>query len=336
MPTVTIRDVAKLANVSTATVSRVLNESPVVKGETRERVLAVINETGYMPNLTARRLSLGRTLTIGILLPFLTLPSFIERLRGVQVALADSEYDLTLSSVETPNRLDHCIDNLLRRAGVDGVIAVSIYFTDSQVGRFRQSKMPVVLIDAHCPEMSRVVVDDVAGGETATRHLIELGHRRIGFLSDHLDNPFNFVAMRRRHKGYLQALNAARIPFFPGYHQQGKLGGREAYDKARVLLTLKERPSAIFAASDTHAVGVLKAAHELEIRVPEELSVVGYDDIRDAEYLNLTTIRQPLFQSGFEGANMLLAALKAAPSAPDDVCLETQLVVRGTTAALRT
>jgi DNA-binding LacI/PurR family transcriptional regulator len=155
-------------------------------------------------------------------------------------------------------------------------------------------------------------------------------------LSDHLDNPFNFVAMRRRHKGYLQALNAARIPFFPDYHQQGKLGGREAYDKARVLLTLNERPSAIFAASDTHAVGVLKAAHELEIRVPEELSVVGYDDIRDAEYLNLTTIRQPLFNTGVEGANMLLAALKASPSVPVEVCLDTQLVVRGTTAPLRT
>ena len=336
MPSVTIRDVAKLANVSTATVSRVLNDSPAVKAETRERVLVVIAETGYKPNLAARRLSLGRTHTIAIILPFLTLPSFVERLRGVQAVLADSEYDLTLSSVETPDRIGHFIDNLLRRAGVDGIIAVSISFTDDRVERFHQANMPVVLIDAHRPEMCSVVVDDVAGGESATRHLIELGHRKIAFLSDHLENPFNFVSMHRRYKGYLQALDAAGIPFNPDYHQQGGLGGREAYEKARVLLTMSERPSAIFAASDTHAVGVLKAAHELEIKVPEELSVIGYDDIRDAEYLNLTTIRQHLFDTGVEGARMLLAALEAPPEEPVKVCLETQLVIRGTTAVLQT
>lgn len=336
MSPVTIRDVARLANVSTATVSRVLNDSPAVKAETRDKVLAVIAETGYKPNLSARRLSLGRTHTIAVIMPFLTLPSFVERLRGVQSVLAESEYDLTLSIVEVPERIDHCIDNLLRRAGVDGVIAVSISFSDAQVDRFRQASMPVALIDAYRPEMCRVLVDDVAGGESATRHLIELGHRKIGFLSDHLDNPFDFVSMRRRHTGYLQALETAGIPFRPEYHQQGGLGGREAYEKARVLLTLKERPSAIFAASDTHAVGVLKAAHELEIRVPEELSVIGYDDIRDAEYLNLTTIRQHLFDAGVEGAQLLLAALDAPPEAPSEVWLETQLVVRGSTASLET
>jgi DNA-binding LacI/PurR family transcriptional regulator len=332
MSPVTIRDVAKQANVSIATVSRVLNGSPRVKTETRERVLATIAEMDYRPNLLARRLSIGRALTIGVFLPFLTLPSFVERLRGVQTALTDSEYDLTLFSAETANRIDSLVDNLLRRAGVDGVIIVSIYLTDAHIEQFRQANMPVVLVDIHRPEMNRVVVDDVAGGRTATSHLIELGHREIAFLSDYLENPFGFVAMRHRFMGYQQALEAAGIHFNTEYHQQGGLGGREAFQKAKALLTLPHRPTAIFAASDTYAVGVLKAAHELAIKVPEELSVIGYDDIRDAEYLHLTTIRQHLMDMGIEGAHLLLDVLEDPMGEPREICLPTELIVRGTTA----
>ena len=137
--------------------------------------------------------------------------------------------------------------------------------------------------------------------------------------------------MQYRFDGYRQALSGAGIEFNPDYQKEGALGGREAYQKAVSLLTLPERPTAIFAASDTHAIGVLKAAHDLGIKVPEDLSVIGYDDIRDAEYLHLTTIRQHLFEMGVEGANMLLNELKEPADEPLEVCLPTQLVVRGTT-----
>jgi DNA-binding LacI/PurR family transcriptional regulator len=329
---VTIRDVAKKANVSTATVSRVLNDSPKVKLKTREHVLATIAELDYMPNLTARRLSLGRTLTIGIFLPFLTLPSFVERLRGVQQVLADSEYDLVLVSAETPERIDDRIRNLLRSTQVDGAIFVSIHLSNTHLQALRRSNTATVLIDAYHAELNRVVVDDVSGGRAATCHLVDLGHRKIAFLSDYLENPFNFVSMHNRFLGYRQALDEAGIHFRPEYHRQGQLGGREAFQKAKTLLTLDDRPTAIVAASDTHAVGVLKAAHELEIRVPEELSVVGYDDIRDAEYLHLTTIRQHLMDMGVEGAHLLLAALEEPMRKPKEICLPTELIVRGTTA----
>ncbi len=333
MSPTTIRDVARAANVSIATVSRVLNDSPAVRPATRDKVAAVMADLDYVPNLTARRLSLGRTLTIGIALPFLTLPSFVERLRGVQYVLTESEYDLALFSAETPNRLESCLANLFGRARVDGAIVVSFQLNEEQVNQFLQSDIPVVVIDAWQPEMNRVIVDDVEGGRLAINHLLELGHRRIAFLSDYLENPFNFVSMQYRFDGYRQALEEAGIEFNPEYQQEGELGGREAYQKAVKLLTLPDRPTAIFAASDTHAIGVLKAAHDLGIKVPEDLSVIGYDDIRDAEYLHLTTIRQHLFEMGVEGANMLLRELREPAGDPLEVCLPTQLVVRGTTAS---
>ena len=333
MSPATIRDVAKSAGVSIATVSRVLNDSPAVRPATRDKVVAVMEKLDYIPNLTARRLSLGRTLTIGIALPFLTLPSFIERLRGVQFALADSEYDLALFSAEVPHKIESCLSNLLGQARVDGAIIVSFQLEEEQIERLQQSDIPVVLVDIRHPKMNVVYVDDRDGGRMATQHLIDLGHHRIAFLSDYLENPFDFVSMRHRYSGYRQALNEADLNFEPDYHQQGALGGREAYQKAVKLLTLPDRPSAIFAASDTHAIGVLKAAHDLGIKVPEELSVIGYDDIRDAEYLHLTTIRQHLFETGVEGANMLLNALREPYETPHELHLPTQIVVRGTTAS---
>lgn len=334
MPAVTIRDVARLAEVSIATVSRVINNSTAVRPATREKVLRVIDETGYRPNLTARRLSVGRTRTIGIVLPFLTLPSFVERLRGIQSVLSEEEYDLLLVSAELPERIEESIDTLLVRGGVDGAILVAQIPSKNQIERFRMGQLPLVLIDARHEQISHVFVDDEAGGYEATSHLLQLGHRKIAFLSDRLDNPFGFVSMRHRFSGYLRALAKWEVPFQPDYHQQGELGGREAYHRAYSLLMLRDRPTAVFAASDVHAVGVLKAAHELEIRVPEDLSVVGYDDIRDAEYLDLTTVRQHLFESGVRGAQILMESLVSGSQEMATACMQTELVIRGTTTRL--
>lgn len=334
MSPVTIRDVAKKANVGVGTVSRVLNNHTAVSAETREKVLSAIQELHYTPNPLARRLSLGRTLTIGVVLPFLTLPSYVERLRGVQQALEDSQYDLTLFSVENPDKVDRYISDLSRKSRVDGVIFISLPLTDSQINQFSHAEIPIVLVDAYYPHISRVCVDDQAGGYLATSHLIAIGHRKIAFLSDYLDNPFRFSAMRERFNGYRKALKEASIAFRPGYHQEGTLGARDSFEKAMALLTLPDRPTAIFAASDTHAIGVIKAAHELGLKVPEDLSVVGYDDIRDAEYLHITTIHQPLFDSGVESANILLAGLIEPPEASIELNLPINLVIRGTTAPL--
>ena len=328
---VTIRDVAKKAKVGVGTVSRVLNNSPAVREETRLRVVSAIEELDYTPNPIARGLSTGQTLTIGVVLPYLTMPSFIARLRGVQSALSQSRYDLVLFDIENPQQRDNFFHNLSLRSKVDGVLLISLPPDDDQAEALAHSHIPIVLIDGYHPNMCCVYPDDQQGGRIATRHLVELGHHKIAFISDYLFTPFH-PSMRLRYQGYREELQAKKIPFSSRNQIEGKRGRDYAKTMAIKLLNQDDPPTAIFAASDTHAIGVMDAAQELGIHVPEELSVIGYDNIRDAEYMNLTTIDQHLVQSGVDGANMLLDMLDHSL---EDNCLkkilDVDLVVRGTT-----
>jgi DNA-binding LacI/PurR family transcriptional regulator len=329
---VTIRDVAEYAGVGVGTVSRVLNENPSVSDATRQKVLAAIETLDYTPNPIARRLSLRKTLAIAVVVPFFTRPAFTERLRGVEYALADSEYDLILFNVETTAKRDAYFHDVPRRERFDGLLIVSLSPRNGDVEHLLQAGVPTVLLDARHPDLSRVVIDDVAGGRLATQHVIDLGHRKIGFVGDQLDNPFNFISSRDRFEGYRQALAEASITFRAEHHRQGEHGREPARQMASDLLATSDPPTAIVAASDTQAFGVLEAARDAGLRIPEELSVIGYDDIEIAEYLGLTTIRQPLFALGVEGVGLLLDSIANPPPAPRRVLLPVELVVRGTTA----
>jgi DNA-binding LacI/PurR family transcriptional regulator len=333
MPPVTIKEVAKRAKVSIATVSRVLNSSDKVTQGTREKVLAACKDLGYSPNLQAKRLKLGKTHTIMAVLPFLTLPSIIERLRGVLEAFAASEFDLIPFSVENPQEREIYLASLSNRSRSDGVLIISMPITESQVQRFQDIGMPVVLIDSHHRTLKRIIVDDIAGGEMATDHLLELGHERIAFISDHLDNPLQFSSMADRFQGYRKALEEKQVKFNPQYQKQGKHGREEAKQMALELLNLSIPPTAIVAASDTQAIGVLDAARHMNISVPRQLSVIGYDDIRDADYVNLTTIKQPLYESGLEGGKAILQQIENGLLEPLEIQLPVSLIIRGTTAA---
>jgi DNA-binding LacI/PurR family transcriptional regulator len=177
------------------------------------------------------------------------------------------------------------------------------------------------------------LVDNIAGGRQATQHLIELGHHKIGYISDLLqESPFGFHPVADRYQGYRLALAEANLEFNPEYHRQGEISRREARRLAMELLTLPDPPTAIFAYSDTQAFGVLRAAHDLELKVPEQLSVIGFDDIEIAEFLHLTTIRQHLYDSGVQGANLLLEEILNVPAHPIEVKLPTTLIERDTTA----
>lgn len=328
----TIRDVAKRAGVGLGTVSRVLNDSPLVSDATRQRVLDVIAELNYTPSPAARRLSLGKTLTVGAIAPFFTRPSVVERLRGIESTLAGSEYDLIVFNVETVERRNACFRDVPRRERVDGVLIISLAPREKDVASFAKAGVRVVLVDVNHPALSRAVTDDVEGGFRATQFLIDLGHRRIGYVSDPLESPFGFTSSRDRYQGYRRALEAAGVPFRPEYHRQGKHGCYEARHLTSELLALPEPPTAIFAASDTQALGVMEAAQDASLDVPHDLSVIGYDDIEIAEYLGLTTVRQQLFESGVRGVELLLEALTTPPSEPVCEVLPVELVVRGSTA----
>jgi LacI family transcriptional regulator len=338
MKPTTIRDVAKKAGVGLGTVSRVINDSPQVSPATRQRVLDVIVELNFTPNPTARHLSLGKTHTIAVIVPFFTRPSTIERLRGIEHSLAESDYDLVIYNVETVQRRDACFREIPRRERVDGVIIISLSPLDQDIPRLLNSILPIILVDANHPYLTsfgRVITDDVEGGRQATQYLIDLGHNRIGYISDFLENPFNFTSSRLRYQGYRQVLHTTGTSFNPLYHLENEHGLNEAYADARQMLSLPERPTAIFAASDTQAMGVLKAAKDLDLAVPDDLSVIGYDDIEVAEYLGLTTIRQLLYKSGQRGIEILLDILDGSSAEPACEVLPTELVIRQTTAPPR-
>lgn len=327
----TIRDVAKHANVGVGTVSRVLNNSPSVSDETRQKVLDAIEELEYRPNPIARQLSTGRTLTIGVILPHLTMPSYVERLRGVQRALADTKYDLVLFSVENPHQRDTYFDDLSRTSRVDGILIISLPPTDRQAERFAKSHTPTVLVDAYHPDLCSIITDDIEGGKRVTEYLIQLGHRKIAFLGDYLETPFH-PSMRYRYQGYRESLEKANIPFLDEYLVEGHNDRTTARQLARQLLSLADPPTAIFAGCDTQAIGVLDTARSMGIRIPEDLSLIGYDGIRDAEYLNLTTIEQHLFDSGIDGVQLLINAMARNQDFPCRKYLPVELIIRGTTA----
>jgi DNA-binding LacI/PurR family transcriptional regulator len=331
----TLRDVAALAGVSKATASRVLNSSVQVDPETRERVLAAMAELDYTPSSLARRLSFGRTLTISVVTSFLTRPQAAERLRGVDAVLSDSEFDLVIYNVETVERRDHYLRALALAQRTDGLLVMSLPPREEDVQRLASAAIPVVVVDAHAPVVEglpHVIGDDVRGGEVAVRHLLEIGHRRIAFLGDAFDNPFGFTSSRHRYAGFERALAGAGSTPGAELVALGAHGRYEARALARTLLRAQDRPTAIFAGSDTQALGVLTAARQVGLSVPEDLSVVGYDDIEVADYVGLTTVRQGLFESGRLAAEMLLGEIRSRSTVPPSIVLSPELVVRGTTA----
>jgi DNA-binding LacI/PurR family transcriptional regulator len=332
--TVTIRDVARRAGVSVATASRALNGKDIVSPRTRDRILMVMEELGFSPSPAARRLSLGRTLTIGVVVSFLTRPQAAERLRGVDAVLADSEFDLVIYNVESVQKRDHYLGTLAQSQRTDGLIVMSLPPVTEAVDALTAAPVPIVFIDVHSPVVAglpRVVGDDIAGGALAARHVIELGHRSIAFVGDVAENPFGFTSSRDRRSGVTGELARAGIDIPPEWVGLGAHGRYEARELAHRMLVADPRPTAIIAASDTQALGVIAAARELGLHVPDDLSVIGYDDIEAADYVGLTTIRQQLFESGRLGAQILLSEIEGRSDEPPLARLEPELVVRDTT-----
>src|ERR1700733_7789992 len=327
----TIRDVARHAKVGVGTVSRVLNDSPMVSEDARRRVHRTIDELGYRRSSTARNLSLGRTQMIGVVAPFFTSNSVLERLRGVVHKLRDhSDYDLVLFDVETIPQRNDAFSSFARTDRVDGLLVMSLRPNDEEVERLHREGMPVVLVDVRHPALPRIVIDDVLGGQLATEHLLDRGHTRIGFIGD-APTPFGFTSSEHRRQGMARALRRAGIKRRDDYEMRGPHGREEARDLAERLLRLPDPPTAIFAASDVQAMGVLAAARSMRLRVPQDLAVIGFDDIEVAEVLGLTTVHQPLRETGARGVELLLAAIDGMGSEPTEELAPLTVIVRRTT-----
>ena len=330
----TIHDVAKKAGVGIGTVSSVLNDSRPVNETTRQKVLTAIAELDFVPNPSGRRLSMGKTHTIGVVIPFFTSPAQIKRLRGVMSVISDSEYDISLFAVETLIQRNKVLQTVPRRGRIDGLLIFSIDPSEDDVYRIHHHNIPTVLVEAYHPNLHSLEIDDIAAAQKAVNHLIKLGHRKIAYVSEYLDDQFS-VFSQHRYQGYCQSLAAAGIPIDPSYLRQCSPNRAEGRQMTLELLNLPDPPTAIFLYSDIQALGALEAARDLKLSVPADLSVVGYDDVDTAHFAQLTTIRQHLFESGVQGVEYLLDAIENPDAPPIHIQLPTELVIRQTTAPPR-
>ncbi len=324
---VTINDVARAAGVSVPTVSKVVNGRYGVAPATSKRVLDVVAELGYETSLVASSLRRSRTNVIGILVA--EFESFsVELLKGISSAATGTGYELLAYSslAAGENHTGWERRSLSRLAGtlVDGAIIVT------PTVLMPTTSIPVVAIDPHTGPggPSTIGSDNVGGARVATRYLIELGHRRIA----HIRGRGDLASAQLRETGYRESLAEAGIPFDPELVRDGGYQSALTADAARELLTRPDRPTAVFAANDMSALGVVAVAHELGLRVPEDLSVIGFDDVPEAASATppLTTMAQPLHDLGARALHMLIELLDGH-DVPGQVQLPAELVVRAST-----
>jgi len=325
---VTIGDVAAQAGVSIATVSKVINGRYGVAPATLERVQAVIDELGYESSLVARSLRSRRTNVLGIVVADIE-PFSAELLKGAGAAIRERGYELIVYSGSGHGK-DHSgwERRYISRLGgtlTDGIILVTPTVVDVDDGT------PVVAVDPHTGPSSLPSVhsDNLAGAITATRHLLELGHRRIAFLAGRPD----LESARQREQGYCRALSDAGLPVDPNLIRVGDYELEMSQEPARQLLTLDDRPTAVFAANDLSAMQTMHVARTLGLAIPGDVSVVGFDNIPESALIEppLTTIDQSIQEMGRRAVELLIAVIEGETGLAQQVTLPTRLVVRQST-----
>lgn len=326
----TIRDVAKKARVSVTTVSRVLNGSPAVRPQTKEWVLRVIKELGYSPNLLARSLKNRTSHTIGLVVDNIANPFFAEMAKGIEDLAGSKGYSLFLCNTDQSFRrgLDHL--TVLENRGVDGIIYASIALDTEGVLQDRiralQKNGVAAVLGRRVPglESNAILTDDEEGAYQAVTHLIRLGHRRIAYVGgpDTLPN-------RERKKGYERACREHGLAIDPGLMVTSNFRVEGGLEATKALLSTPDRPTAVFMGNDLMAIGAVQAAKQAGLRVPQDLAIVGFDDISLASHLDppLTTVRMPKYELGRQAMAKLLQIM-AGESPGEEVILPTELVVR--------
>jgi LacI family transcriptional regulator len=303
----TIYDVASEAGVAISTVSRVLNNSNDVSKSTRERVEVAIEALQFRPDRTAKKLAQKQTQALAVAIPTFTTPFHNELLKGARNGLRDRNVDLLLFDL-TSREPERTLNEYLKRGTVDGLLLVGVTPKDDTIRELRALRAPVVLLGAHSDVFDCFLWDNVAGARAAVEHLIERGHRRIAMMVSHTEQGLQ----HERVDGYRQALQQAGIPFDQSLIQAGetpKHGGfsEEAGEEAMLQL-LQRAPdvTAVFASSDVQAIGAMKALRDTKKRVPEDVALVGYDDIKPSRFIGLSSVDQEIQQVGFQAASLLL------------------------------
>jgi DNA-binding LacI/PurR family transcriptional regulator len=333
----TIYDVAKLANVSTTTVSKVLSNTPYVSAKTRERIVAAMSELNYRPSLAARGLTKNRTYVIGLVVPYdpdylFGDPFLLEIIRGVESCTNDNDYNLLLSLARKDDQRS-AYARLNRSRYIDGVISLETLGSSSEIRQFEEQNLPVVSIGYGKDDSAGncVHANDCTGAYQAVKHLLELGHRKIGVVS----GPPNFMrAVNERWKGTLKALGEFNLNLDDSLVTYGDFTLESGYATAGKLLTEKHKPTAVFVHNDRMAVGLVRRARELGLAIPTDLSVVGFDDVPLSQLVDppLTTVRQPGYELGVTATQKLFELINWENNTFDPIILPVEFIARGSTA----
>ena len=327
----TIQEVAQKAGVSIATVSRALRGLPSVAPSTRDRVIRVAEELHYEIRPLVSRMARGRRV-VGVVVPLVDAWFYSKLVNVIELELLRQEYDVVRYSIDSVASQENLLQHLTARKLVDGLILCSLALTPHTVDIVRKAGIAVATVETSAEGLPSVYVDNAAAAELATRYLINLGHRRIGIISGMEDAPLQFAIPQARKEGHLRALARSGIPFRPELERPGNYAYEGGAEAMKQLFSEHQPPTAVFAFSDEMAIGALKTVRDLKLRVPEDISIMGFDDNDVAHYVDLTTIRQPVSRFGEVAAGQILALFDGvAPGQAEHIRCTVELVVRSTT-----
>lgn len=328
---VNIKQVARRAGVSTATVSHVINKSTYVTPETTRKVEDAVRELGYSPSPIARGMKSKKTKTIGLMIDSVSSPFFAEVAKGVEIAAHLYGYNTILCNLSYDSPKESTYVTMLRQRWVDGVIYSGMGKNMKEILSLAEQKIPVVVVDKPIKGVpfSSVIIDNEKGAYEATHHLVELGHKRIAHITGLRELPNTPY----RQQGYKKCLLEAGLSYEEQLAVRGDYTAEGGYQAVPKLLALGERPTAIFADNDLMAIGAIRALQDRGLRVPEDVAVIGFDDIPVAAFMEppLSTIRQPMHEMGKLGLEILVKTLKGEITELQEIILDTKLIVRSST-----
>ncbi len=329
-----IKDIARLAHVSHSTVSRALQNSPLVSTRTAEKIQRIARESGYRASAVARGLVTKKTRTVGVVVTTISDPFISEVVSGIEQSANDNGYSVFLAdSNADPDRERNVVQSFAERR-VDGILVTASRVGALYIPLLSEMNVPIVLINNQHPGqfVHSVMIENVEASRQATRHLIALGHKRIAYLGDR----FGYQSDTERFGGYRRALDEAGLPFLPELVVHGDGKAEAAINAMEKVLALPEPPTAVFCYNDMSALGALRAIRSRGLRVPEDISVVGFDDLFLASYLHppLTTVRQPMRRMGMLAMDSLLKLMSGQESA-NTIHVPADLVVRESTAPVQ-
>lgn len=330
-PGSTIYHVAEKSGVSISTVSRFLNNPERVNADTRQKIQSAMDELAYIPHGNSGTKTKRQVGRIGILTPFSPAPSFVQRLQGMTAVFRHAHCEMVLYTVDSPSQLKEYLHSIPFSKRLDGLIILSMKLHDADIHRLVKAGLEVVLVEQHHPLVSSVEADNVRGGALAAQHLLDRGYETFGFVGEKVFPQYSLHTSEPRLEGYRETLKKAGRFLDDRFIRLGEVTAEDGFRMGMELLSAEDRPRAIFAMCDLQAIGVVKAARKLGLSIPQDVAILGFDDIESADHVELSTVSQSLVESGRLAAELLVGRIREPGRPLQTVQLKVSVVHRSTT-----